>query len=255
MIGLRWLLIVTFLLSVGLVGVCSPWGFGVALVVFLPITLAAPPEFLRLTQSFQTWAALPFVLIGSLMTVLKLLANGPVVRRIAAATLAAWGTCVVVMSLAVLPTVSRFWISVDAPAAARLAQVERSIPGGAEVVASNGVVGRFAEREDVYVLWYSAPSGQLAVTESVPVRRRVVVFVFAPHQGVGEDPGADQAAITFVRVHLHARVLVSGSGITAFEWSPPPGTREVNFRVDTTSRAESAARTSSGSPSSGHPPH
>jgi hypothetical protein len=102
MIELRWLLIVTFLLAVGLVGVCSPWGFGVALVVFLPSALAAPTDFLRFDQSFQSWAALPFVLIGSLMIVLNLLANGPVGRRVATGILVGWGICVVVLALAAL---------------------------------------------------------------------------------------------------------------------------------------------------------
>jgi len=252
MIGQRWLLVVSFLLVVGLVGVCSPWGFGMALVVFLPSMLAAPTEFLRFTQSFQVWAALPFVLIGSLLIVLKLLANGPVGHRIAVGTLVAWGTCVVVLALVVLPTVPRFWLSVDAPAAARMAQVERSIPAGAEVVASNGVIGRFAERDEVYVLWYSAQTSQFTAT--VPVTRPVVVFVFAPHQGVGEVPGADQAATTYVRDHLHARVLVSGSGITALAWSPPPGTAKVTLPVDGASRPGSGAGGAAGSQSRQHLP-
>jgi hypothetical protein len=254
MIELRWPLVVSLLLVVGLVGVCSPWGFGVALVVFLPATLAAPPIFLRFAASFQIWAALPFVLIGSLMIVFKLLANGPVGRRVATGILVGWGTCVLVLALAALPTVPRSWISVDAPAAAQLAQVERSIPGGAEVVASNGVVGRFAERDEVYVLWYSSQNGQLTVTASVPVRRPVVVFVFAPHQGVAELPGADQVAITYVRDHLHARVLVSGSGITAFAWSPPPGTTQVTLAVDGASGPASGAGEAAGSQSRQYAP-
>ena len=235
MIGQRWPVIAAFLLVVGLVGVCSPWGFGVALVVFLPSTLAAPTDFLRFDQSFQSWAAVPFVLIGSLMVALRLLQRESVGRRIAAGALAVWAVGAAVLTLEVLPAVPRHWISVDATAAAQLGTVGRRIPTTAEVVASNGVVGRFAERRAVYVLWYSPQIGQFTVTASVPVEQSVVVFVFAPHQGVGEFSDADEAAIIYVRDRLHARAVAAGSGITAFTWSPPPGTARVTFPVDAAS--------------------
>ncbi|MGA2520522.1 MAG: DUF2079 domain-containing protein [Acidimicrobiales bacterium] len=92
-----------FLVVVGLVGVASPWGLGMALAVFVPNVLDARGLFIRYPASFQSWPALPFVLVGSIMIVGRLLDRGDTGRKAAHATLAMWGALTAVLALAVLP--------------------------------------------------------------------------------------------------------------------------------------------------------
>jgi hypothetical protein len=61
----------------------------------------------------------------------------------------------------------------------------------------------------------------------VPIERSVVVFILSPNQGMGAWPGQERTAISFVLLHLHARVLVERAGIYAFEWAPPTGTTHI----------------------------
>jgi hypothetical protein len=140
-----------------------------------------------------------------------------------------WAACVVVIALVVLPSVPRHWIAVDASAATQLTKVEREVPANAEVIASNGIVGRFAERDSAYVLGYSPRTAQFQETTTIPIQRSVVVFILSPNQGVGEQPGQERKAISFVLHYLHARVLVERAGIYAFEWTPPTGTTHVTL--------------------------
>ncbi len=132
-----------FLVVAGLVGVVSPWGAGMALVVFVPSLLDSSPIFLRTAASFQSWPALPFVLVGSVMVVVRLSRwRGGHARRMGAGLL-------VVVSIPLAVVVGRglsqadAWIAVSAPAAAQLSAAAARIPAGAEVIASQGVVGRF----------------------------------------------------------------------------------------------------------------
>ncbi len=77
-----------FLVVVGLVGVASPWGLGMALAVFVPNVLDARGLFIHDAASFQSWPALPFVLVGSVMVVGRLLDRGDTGRKAAHAVMA-----------------------------------------------------------------------------------------------------------------------------------------------------------------------
>ena len=142
----RWAILFEFLVVAGLVGVFSPWGAGMALVVFVPSMLDSSPLFLRTAASFQSWPALPLVLVGSVMVVVRLSRwRGDRARRL-------WATLFVVVAIPLAVVLGRglsqggAWIAVSAPAAAHLSAAEARIPAGAEVIASQGVVGRFATR-------------------------------------------------------------------------------------------------------------
>ena len=217
MFARRWSVIFDFLLPFGLIGAFSPWALGMALVVFVPNTLTASTNFLRFDVSFQSWAALPFVLFGSISILVSLLGREGAFRRLGAYTSAAWAVCVFVLAFLVMPAIPRYWISVGPRASAVLSDVEAQLPAHTEVVASSGVVGRFGERQYVYVLGLS-PSGRVGFNTPVPIHRHAIVFIVAPNQGVeGWLHNVYDRAVPVLRYRLHARTVAAGDGIYVFE--------------------------------------
>jgi hypothetical protein len=63
------------------------------------------------------------------------------------------------------------------------------------------------------------------------VDRKVVVFVFGPHEAF--DTPISQAALNqasgFVQHHLHAHLLGAGADVRAYRWFPPPGTTRITL--------------------------
>jgi hypothetical protein len=207
----------------GLIGIFSPWGFGLALVVFVPNLLDGSGIFARFGASFQSWPAMPFILVGSVMVLLRVLAEGDLGRRIVTVALAGWLVVFVEFAALNLPAVPRVWLSVDATTAAQLARVETVIPANAEVISSETVIGRFAQRDSVYPY--------LGVGQTFPVNRARVVFVLTPEAVLDNGLPIYQtmSAVAFVRHRLGTGVLLASSGVDAFTWVPPPGTRHVTL--------------------------
>lgn len=113
------------------------------------------------------------------------------------------------------------WLRVSGPAAATLAEVQARIPAAAEVIASQGVVGRFSGRADVH---------ELAHTGSSPVTSPDVWFVITPSAGVELQPVASALAlIGELAGPLHARLVAHGHGVWAFRWHPPAGVHTLRI--------------------------
>ena len=113
------------------------------------------------------------------------------------------------------------WLRVSGPAAAELAAVQARIPASAEVIASQGVVGRFSGRTDVH---------ELAHTGSSPITSHDVWFVITPVAGVELEPVAGALAlIGKLAGPLHATLVAHGHGVWAFRWHPPPGLRTLRI--------------------------
>jgi hypothetical protein len=239
LVSTRWPAVLALLASAALVGVLSPWAAGIVVVALAPCVLNANPAFLFL--SFQNWPILPFVLVGSVMVLLRVLGStyrwsGPL--RTAVVTCC---VCAVVFTAGLaLPTIARSWIDVPPATAAALERAESRIPLGAEVVASAGVVGRFAQRDQVYPFpfqFHPVSTGPL----TYPVEEPKVVFVFVTkgrgnavfvlvHGGRTNVPSVYTAAsIAYVTHTLHARTLSSGPGVRVLLWTPPPGTTHVTL--------------------------
>jgi uncharacterized membrane protein len=219
----HWPVAAGFLVVVGAIGVLSPWGLGMALVVLVPNLLDGSGLFINVTASFQSWPALPFVLVGSVMVLLRLLEGGAMARRVAVVVGVVWATILGELAFIGLPSMLRTWMYVAPPVAAELAHVEAAVPSDAEVIVSFGVMGRFAQRSSIYAFERA--------DQTVPVNRRVVVFVLAPKLP-NDDPLTQHditAAAGFVSDRLGARTLGSGSGVDAFVWSPPRGTTRVTL--------------------------
>jgi hypothetical protein len=218
----HWAVISSFLVVLGVIGLVSPWGIGMAFVVLVPNLLDGSGIFVRYGASFQSWPAMPFILVGSVMVLIHLFERGEVARKVAAVVMALWAGFVVMFAVVALPGLPRAWLGVSPSAAAELARIEPLVPPNAEVVVSVPVMGRFAERSSFYAF--------IENHQTVPVDRRVVVFVFSPYEAAYQTnltgKGATDAT-RYVESRLDARVLGSGAGVYAFAWSPPPGTHSV----------------------------
>ncbi len=222
--AVHWAVILSFLVVFGVIGLLSPWGFGMASVVLVPNILDGSGVFVRYGASFQSWPAMPFILVGSVMVLIRLFQRGEVARRVAAVTMALWAAFLVMFAVVALPGLPRAWLSVSPAAAAELARIAPRIPPGAEVVVTVPVMGRFAQRSSFY--------GFFEDHQTFPVDRRTVVFVFSPYEAAYQKNltgGGLAGATRYVARRLGARALGSGAGVRAFSWSPPPGTRSVTL--------------------------
>jgi uncharacterized membrane protein len=235
--------------SAGLVGVVTPWGFFVALGILGPTALNANKAFLSPTIAFQTLAVIPFVFVGSVMVLLRIARRTPAPgtgpeavpappreadavapsdgaagrpwRPIVASALA-----VVLVILALVQsgplyrTIRTDWWRVDAASAAALATATDRVPPGAEAVVSQGVIGRFAGRSELYPL--------LAAPQRFPVDAREVDFVIVPSAGIESIPAASaQAVRASLLEHERASLVFDSDGVTVLRWHPPPGVSSI----------------------------
>ncbi len=208
----RWAILVTFLAVSGVVGAFMPWGAGMAAVVFLPSVLNADPAFFRILQSFQIWPAIPFVILGSISFALRYTNAGALARRLAAGFAVAWLTVLAVFVLHYAVAVPRYWLAVDARAASHLASIERHLPANAEVIASQGVIGRLSERPSIFAFD--------TAHQRFPIDARLVVFVIAPRQGVAEVAPRDARAAIRHLERLGAGVVSQVAGVDELRWRP-----------------------------------
>jgi hypothetical protein len=118
------------------------------------------------------------------------------------------------------PRIPGQWLRVSGSEAATLASVQARIPASAEVVASQGVVGRFSGRTYAYGLL--GPQG-------IPVRRSTW-FVIAPMAGIETfAPATSLALIGELAGPLHATLVAHANGVWAFHLTPPPGVTMVQI--------------------------
>jgi hypothetical protein len=226
------------------IGVATPWGLVVSVGILGPAALNVNRAFLTPTIAFQTLTVIPVVVVGSVMVLLHIgghrrgavdpIDSAPSARvgsstggaldsggrrRAAVALVLAVGlvTLALVQNLPLYGTLRTDWWRVDAPTAATLRSVVPTVPAGAEVIVSQGVIGRFADRRYVYPL--------VAAPQQFPVHAGQVVFVIVPNQGIESiPPKLADADITSAADRLHARVMVAHNGVTVLSWRPPPST-------------------------------
>jgi hypothetical protein len=171
-----------------------------------PSVLFAQPSF----QSLPVYVLMPAGTVAALSWLARrrrwpALALGGLVLAQALAWSAVW-----------LPTVPVTWLRTPAAAAAVLSRLEARVPRSAEVVASDGVMGRFSGRAHLYMLF--ARGG-------VPVHGETW-FVVAPGVGINSpDTARDMAFIGRLAGRMHATLMLHAGGIWAFRWHPPAGTR------------------------------
>jgi hypothetical protein len=210
----------------GLVGIVAPIGLGIGLVVLISNELNGSPVFASPDASFQSLPVYYFVLVGTVAG-LAWLARRHLAR--AKALTVALGAVLLVQALVLsalwLPRARSAFSNVGSAAAAQLEAISGRIPPGAEVVASQGVVGRFSGRRLAYPFLDIYDNGQ-----TVPVYGSSVYFVLAPSEGI-EYATASQtlSAVAFLQRDLHAAELSRSAGIYAFRWTRPRGISSITF--------------------------
>ena len=220
----RWSDIGKFVASAGTVGIVSPLGAGMALVVLVPNGLNQSAGFVGAAAAFQNLAAVVFLVVGGVTVATWMARRG---RRWAVAAWVVGALALVQVGVVAgqwIPRIPGTFLTVDAATAADLRAVQERIPAGAEVVVSQGVVGRFGDHRAVYPYLDAFADGQ-----TVPVGSDAVAFVFVPRQGI-ELATPEQTAAAEARVAtLGARRILATPNVTAYLWHPPLGTRTVTF--------------------------
>ncbi len=213
-----------FLAGVGTIGIFSTIGVGMVLVVLAANALNMSPVFIGKFASFQSLAPVLFTAVGAVAVVTWLVRRGRTGRLLVVLI----GTAALVQSFIVsvhsVPQAGYF-LKVNAPTARALDDVRRRIPARAEVIASQGVIGRFGGHQWVYPFLDSFSDGQ-----TVPIRASVVAFVFTPDAGIeAATPAQTRAAIALVKEGLHPEAVAEGSGVYAYLWHAPGAVSSITF--------------------------
>jgi hypothetical protein len=227
----RWLFTYRLVASSGLLGAVTAVALGVSLAVLLPSDLNISPVFSGPISSFQNLPVYYFVPIGTALALAWIFRMAARFQR-PALRLLRWavvplGVAVLVQSLVLatiwIPQIHTQFLTVDSSAATQLVKVEAAIPANDEVIVSQGVLGRFANRALVFPFLDIANGGQV-----VPLFGRPVVFILTD-QGVEFATAAGTAtAVAYLR-SIHAHALVARDGIFAFRWQPPSGASRLTF--------------------------
>jgi hypothetical protein len=194
----------------GLVGIGEPAVLPLVVVVSLANSLLGPGF---IEPSFQTLPVYVLLPVGTVAVLGRLARRRRRTARLLAGLLVVQA---VGWAVAWVPKLPDQWLRVPAPTATVLARLESHIPESAEVIASQGVVGRFGARARVLPLLWRYPN--------VPVGPGEIWVVIAPVAGVEVQSTASAAAlIAELAGPLHATLVTHSSGVWAFRWRPPPG--------------------------------
>jgi hypothetical protein len=140
-----------------------------------------------------------------------------------------------------IPQIPSQWLTTSSAAAATLNQVENMIPPGAEVVASQGVMGRLSGRRWCYPIM---GSGSL----SIPIRTADDYFVITPYQGIETSNVQTQLGIIGrLGGPLHAQLLLARNGVWLFKYQRVSTTDNLDFAASPTEPAW-ATQTATGTP-------
>jgi Predicted membrane protein (DUF2079) len=119
------------------------------------------------------------------------------------------------------PQTRQDWLQVPAPAAATLARIEARIPAADEVIASQGVVGRFSGRADCQAFFGPGP-------DPIPLNGSTTWFVVVPDEGIETaTPQQAMQLITELSGPMHATLVTRANGVWAYTWKPPRGRRKI----------------------------
>jgi len=198
----------------GLIGFAFPWVIVAAALVVVENGLNDYAGFI--VPGFQDALLFVLVPVGTVALIALLARRHPrfagVVTLVVAANALAWGTVWI-------PRTASQWLRVSPAAAQTLDSARGMIPSGAEVIASQGITGRFSGRRWNYAV--IAPT-------SLPVHTSPVWVIVAPRQGIETvTVGMSYAFISELAGPLHARLELHRSGIWVFRWVPAPGTRSL----------------------------
>jgi hypothetical protein len=199
----------------GIVGLGAPLVVGLVFIVLLanePLAVFSAPIF----QSIAIYLGLP---IGAVLVLTRIARNQ---RRLLSEVLGALLLAnVLAWAVVWLPQTPGTWLRVSPAASATLRRALHRIPPSAEVVASQGVVGRFSSRRFVYPI--------LNPGVSIPLGTATTWWIVAPNVGIETESPTDQAAIvSWLAGPLGARLVDhGGQGTAAWEFPGGAGRSEL----------------------------
>jgi hypothetical protein len=206
-VGMHVPYVLGYLIAGGTLGIFTPWGAAAAALIILPNALSGELPFIAFPGAFQSWPAQPFLVFGTVTVLTAWLAHRgdsaplitPGFRRVTAIVIAGAATLAALQ----LTTMPRRWMPTAAEAA-QLRTIDARIPVGAEVIANQNDIGRFAMNRIAYdyVNW-----GDL-----VPMLRRVSVII------VHKIPDRrDKGRLEQLTQHLKgARIIFDGPQYRAY---------------------------------------
>jgi hypothetical protein len=210
----------------GFIGIASTIGFPMTLVILIPAALNGQGSVLEPEASFQVLPVLLFLPVGAVALLcwfghrqtpwLSLLGLGLGAAAVVQS---------IVLALIWVPRSQPYFARTDAEAAGVLNTILARTPADAQVIASNGFVGRFAARPWIYA--FEKPTTAVG---TVPVKSPTVEFIFSVSQGLQTSvPSATAAAIVQIQHRLHAQRIARSHGIVAYVWHPPTGVHTVSL--------------------------
>ena len=157
----------------------------------------------------------------------------PLLGALLAASAVVWGSVWI-------PQVPAQWIRVGAPTASALNRAERLIPSDAEVVASQGVIGRFADRRWLY---------KVSAGRTYRLHTENTYFVIVPRQGIEiASVQTSEGLIGELAGRLRGRLLLERSGVWLIDLRRSPGVTEVSVPRAVTSLPAWVARSATATP-------
>jgi uncharacterized membrane protein (DUF485 family) len=212
------------LASSGLLGVLNAVALGVTLAVLLPSDLNISPVFSGPISSFQNLPIYFFVPIGTAVALAWIFRSPTKVVRWAVVPI---GLAILIQSIVLaamwIPRARTQFLLVNSAAATQLEKIQARIPSSAEVVVSQGVLGRFSNRALVFPFLDISNGGQV-----LPVYGRRVYFILTDQGVEFATVAGTKTAVSYLK-SIHAHEITQTGGVFAFTWNPPRGARKITF--------------------------
>ena len=209
----------------GWVGILTAWTFGVPLVIIIENNVSGFGSGVFSNPGYQSAPVFGFSAVGLVIIVAWAVRRWHVRARWAQVIAAVLALNCLVWAAVWIPQDKSDWLRISSTQAGVLSRALDRIPPQDEVVASQGIVGRFADRADVYDLAGGA-------TSSVPVTGSTVWFVVAPNVGIETQPvNGAQGAVATLESFLKADLVSQGGGIWVFRWHRPTSVHTLVFPV------------------------
>jgi len=202
----------------GIIGVFFPLLIGMTALQLLTVDLVSGQSFAQ--PSFQNIVVYVFVPLGTVFFLLWIARSRRQQMTLAIGALLSVNT--LLWGFVFFPRLAPTWSDVSAPAAQLLSQVRREIPTDDEVVASQGVAGRFSDRQWIYPV---TTAGQV-----IPLDTPVSWWVVTPRVGIETVPAAQEDELVYLlATRWHAQLVVADHGVWVFRWVRPHGLQSVTI--------------------------
>lgn len=195
----------------GLIGIFNRWGFFLPIATILTNTLSRAFAI----TAFQNFPAFAFLTIGTIMILVSMLNKRRKVSRFVPLMSAIIAINCLLWSIIWIAPVKDQWLRTSDSAATILTQALHEIPSGDEVVASQGVAGRFSKRINVFI--------PLVGDWNVPLYGKTVWWILTSQQGIElASPALTNGVLGTLANKMHAQLMLHGGNIWVFKLERQP---------------------------------